>query len=58
MERAVQKKSSSCFTRDYEMPYKSLLKQLVHLGIDSEKRVRDYLKRTEHFGYGVNTGMH
>lgn len=40
------------------MPYKSLLKQLVHLGIDSEKRVRDYLKRTENVGYGVNTGMH
>ncbi len=46
MEGESQKKSFSCFTRDYDISYKSLLKQLVHLDMDSEERVRDYLKKS------------
>nr|CBH37998.1 putative SAM dependent methyltransferase [uncultured archaeon] len=44
------------FTRDYDISYKSLLKQLVHLDMDSEKRVRDYLKNSNRLFKIKNNG--
>ena len=41
---------------DYEISYKSLLKQLVHLDMDSEKRVRDYLKKSNRLFKIKNNG--